>query len=121
MPYVFEVEAGQPNAFAVGANPKQASIVLTSGLRTLLYGPELEAIIAHEIAHIKSRDTLAATIGVSFLDAIVSLSLLLALVGIAKHSRMTACAISSSEGARCAVAGAATHSRVMIAIIVWCI
>ena len=87
MPYVFEVEAGQPNAFAVGANPKQASIVLTSGLRTLLYGPELEAIIAHEIAHIKSRDTLAATIGVSFLDAIVSLSLLLALLGMAarKH------------------------------------
>jgi heat shock protein HtpX len=87
MPHVFEVEAGQPNAFAVGANPQQASIVLTSGLRALLYGPELGAIIAHEIAHIKSRDTLAATIGVSFLDAIVSLSLLLALVGMAarKH------------------------------------
>jgi len=87
MPHVFEVEAGQANAFAVGANPKQASLVLTDGLRGLLYGRELEAIIAHEIAHIKSRDTLAATIGVSFLDAIVSLSLLLALVGMAarKH------------------------------------
>jgi heat shock protein HtpX len=83
MPHVFEVEAGQANAFAVGANPQQASVVLTDGLRSLLYGPELEAIIAHEIGHIKTRDTLAATIGVSFLSAIVSIALILGFFGLA--------------------------------------
>jgi heat shock protein HtpX len=83
MPHVFEVAAGQANAFAVGANPQQASLVLTDGLRGLLYGRELEAIIAHELGHIKTRDTLAATIGVSFLSAIVSLALVLGFFGLA--------------------------------------
>ena len=52
---------------------EESTLSSYDGLRALLYGRELEAIIAHEIAHIKSRDPLAATIGVTFIDAIVTL------------------------------------------------
>jgi len=87
MPHVFEVEEDQPNAMAVGANPQMASLVLTTGLRRVLRGEELEAIIAHELSHIKTRDTLAACIAAAFVDAILTLSLVLCIVGLAarKH------------------------------------
>ena len=83
MPRVFEIDEKQPNAMAVGANPSCASLVLTKGIRRLLTKDELAALIGHEIGHIKSRDTLAAAIGATFLDAILTLSLLFAFLGLA--------------------------------------
>jgi heat shock protein HtpX len=85
MPHVFEIDDPHPNAFAVGANPKQASLILTKGLRKALSKDQLAAIIGHELAHIRSRDTLAATIGAVFLEAIIGLAMILALVGIIAH------------------------------------
>src|SRR5665811_534412 len=58
MPRVFEIDDPHPNALAVGANPKCASIILTKGLRKLLPKDQLTALIGHELAHIRSRDTL---------------------------------------------------------------
>jgi heat shock protein HtpX len=87
MPHVFEIDDPHPNALAVGANPKCASLILTKGLRKLLPKDQLTALIGHELAHIRSRDTLAATIGAVFLEAILSIALVLAFVGMAarKH------------------------------------
>lgn len=83
MPRVYEIKEAQPNAMAVGPNPQHAALILTTGLRKLMPQDEMTALIGHELAHIKSRDTLAATIGATFLDAILSLSLVLAFIGVA--------------------------------------
>jgi len=83
MPRVFVIDDPHPNALAVGANPKCASIILTTGLRKTLSKEQIAAIIAHELAHIRSRDTLAATVGAMFLEAILTLALVLAFIGMA--------------------------------------
>ena len=80
-PLIYEIEDAQPNAFALGANPQSAIVILTSALSAHLTGPEINAVIAHELAHIRNRDTLAATIAMTFVGAIASLALLLGLIG----------------------------------------
>jgi len=60
----------------LSANPKCGSLMLTSGMRMLLTKDQLAALIGHELAHIRSRDTLAATIGTVFLEAILMFALL---------------------------------------------
>jgi heat shock protein HtpX len=82
MPRVFEVDDPHPNALAVGANPKCASIILTKSVRKLLPKDQIAPLIAHELGHIKARDTLAATIGAMFLDAILMFAIALGLVGL---------------------------------------
>ena len=81
-PRVFEIKERQPNALALGPSPQQALLVMTSGLRKRLSRPELAAVLGHELAHIRYRDTLSATIGMTFLTAIASLALLLGLIGL---------------------------------------
>jgi heat shock protein HtpX len=81
-PRVFEINERQPNALALGPNPNQAALVLTSGLRNRLSQAELRAVLGHELAHIRYRDTLSATTGMTFLTAIASLAVLLGLVGL---------------------------------------
>jgi heat shock protein HtpX len=67
MPRVYIVHADQPNAFATGRNPQNAAVAATTGLLDGLSREEVAGVIAHELAHIKNRDTLtmtmAATIG----------------------------------------------------------
>jgi heat shock protein HtpX len=67
MPRLFLIPQDQPNAFATGRNPKKAAVALTRGITRLLSEEELKGVIAHELAHIRNRDTLiqsvAATIG----------------------------------------------------------
>lgn len=87
MPRVFEIDDPHPNALAVGANPKIASIILTKSARRLLPKDQIAPLIAHELGHIKARDTLAATVGGMFLSAIISVALILGFFGMAarKH------------------------------------
>ena len=66
MPKVYLVPTDSPNAFATGRNPEHAAVACTEGILKLLSKDELKAVIAHEMGHIKNRDTLiqvvAATI-----------------------------------------------------------
>lgn len=67
MPKLFTVPTQTPNAFATGRDPNNAAVAVTQGLRKLLTPEELEGVLAHELTHVKNRDTLtqavAGTIG----------------------------------------------------------
>lgn len=58
MPKVYLIETEQPNAFATGRNPENAAVAVSAGLVKMLDRRELAGVIAHELAHIRSRDTL---------------------------------------------------------------
>jgi heat shock protein HtpX len=67
MPRLYVIPQEQPNAFATGRSPERAAVAMTAGITKLLSPDELRGVIAHELAHIRNRDTLiqsvAATIG----------------------------------------------------------
>jgi heat shock protein HtpX len=67
MPRLYVIPASQPNAFATGRSPKRSAVAVTKGITQLLSESELRGVLAHELAHIRNRDTLiqsvAATIG----------------------------------------------------------
>lgn len=69
-PGIYMAPVYQPNAFATGRNPENGVIVLTYGLIRLLNLRELRGVIAHEISHIKNRDTLIQTISASVVGAL---------------------------------------------------
>ncbi len=56
-PEIYIIDCLMPNAFATGMNPKHSAIAVTTGLLTTLDRDELQAVVAHEIAHIVNRDT----------------------------------------------------------------
>ena len=60
-PKVFIVESEMPNAFAIGRNAKHGAIVVTTALTELLDKEEIEAVLAHELMHVKNGDTLTGT------------------------------------------------------------
>ena len=62
MPKVYIVPSETPNAFATGRNPKHSAVACTKGILHLLTKEELKGVIAHEISHIKNRDTLIMVI-----------------------------------------------------------
>ena len=62
MPKVYIIPDPSPNAFATGRNPNHAAVAATEGIMRLLSESELEGVIAHELAHVKHRDTLISTI-----------------------------------------------------------
>lgn len=63
-PSLYIVQDSAPNAFAVGTNPKNAAVAVTTGLLSLMNRRELEGVLAHELAHIKNKDTKVSTIAV---------------------------------------------------------
>jgi heat shock protein HtpX len=79
-PKVYIVPSDQPNAFATGRNPQNGVVACTTGILTLLTHKELAGVIAHEIAHIKNRDVLIATISACFAGIISYTAQLLAFV-----------------------------------------
>ena len=74
MPRVFLMDNPQPNAFATGRNPQNAAVAVTTGLVQSLRREELAGVIAHELAHIKHRDTLLMTITATIAGAISMLA-----------------------------------------------
>lgn len=70
MPAVYIVETDQPNAFATGRNPENAAVAVTAGLMRTLSREEVAGVVAHELAHIRNRDTAIMTITATFAGAI---------------------------------------------------
>lgn len=73
MPKVYVLETEQPNAFATGRNPENAAVAVTQGIMRTLNRDELAGVIAHELAHIKHRDTLTMTVTATMAGAIAML------------------------------------------------
>ena len=70
MPAVYIMQSDQPNAFATGRDPNHAAVAVTSGIMRALPRDELAGVIAHELAHIKNRDTLIMTVAATLAGAI---------------------------------------------------
>ena len=73
-PKVYLIETEQPNAFATGRNPENGAVAVTRGLMRMLNSDELAGVIAHELAHIKNRDTLIMTITATIAGAVSMLA-----------------------------------------------
>jgi heat shock protein HtpX len=74
MPRVYLMDNPQPNAFATGRNPEHAAVAVTTGLLQMLSREEVAGVIAHELAHIRNRDTLTMTITATIAGAISMLA-----------------------------------------------
>jgi len=74
MPRVYVIENDQPNAFATGRNPENAAVAATTGLLRHLSHEEIAGVMAHELAHVKNRDTLTMTITATIAGAISMLA-----------------------------------------------
>ncbi|HUG13548.1 MAG TPA: zinc metalloprotease HtpX [Thermomicrobiales bacterium] len=61
-PRVYVIESDTPNAFATGRSPQHSAVAVTTGIQQLLTRDELAGVIAHELAHIRNRDTLISTV-----------------------------------------------------------
>ncbi len=74
MPRVYIINQSQPNAFATGRSPQNAAVAMTTGILQLLTREELAGVLAHELAHVKNRDTLTMTIAATVAGAISMLA-----------------------------------------------
>lgn len=74
MPKVYVIEQAQANAFATGRNPENAAVAVTTGIMESLTYDELAGVMAHELAHIKNRDTLIMTITATLAGALSMLA-----------------------------------------------
>lgn len=70
MPKVYIIDSEVPNAFATGRNPENGVVAVTTGIMRALNYDELEGVVAHELAHIKNRDTLISTVVASIAGVI---------------------------------------------------
>lgn len=70
MPKLFVIDNDQPNAFATGRDPEHASVAATTGLLRRLSWQEIAGVMAHELAHVRNRDTLIMTVTATLAGAI---------------------------------------------------
>jgi heat shock protein HtpX len=74
MPKVYTIPDDSPNAFATGRDPEHAAVAATEGILRMLPENELEGVIAHELTHVKNRDTLISTVAATIAGAIIMLA-----------------------------------------------
>ncbi len=70
MPRVYVIENDQPNAFATGRDPDHAAVAATTGMLRSLSHQEIAGVMAHELGHVRNRDTLIMTITATFAGAV---------------------------------------------------
>jgi len=73
-PAIAIIPNDQPNAFATGRNPENAAVCATTGLLDMLTREEIRGVMAHELAHVKNRDTLTMTVTATVAGAIAALA-----------------------------------------------
>ncbi|HPJ96028.1 MAG TPA: zinc metalloprotease HtpX [Syntrophales bacterium] len=71
MPRVYIMQQDSPNAFATGRNPEHAAVAVTTGIMKILNKDKLSGVIAHELSHIRNRDTLIGTVAATMAGAVV--------------------------------------------------
>ena len=81
MPKLYLLPTEQPNAFATGRNPENAAVAVTQGLVRALSRDEIAGVIAHELAHIKHRDTLTMTVTATMAGAIAMMGNMMLFTG----------------------------------------
>ncbi len=74
LPNITIIPNDQPNAFATGRNPQNAAVAATTGLLDMLTREEIRGVMAHELAHVKNRDTLTMTVTATVAGAIAMLA-----------------------------------------------
>ena len=74
MPKVYLIDSPHPNAFATGRDPEHAAVAATTGLLGILSREEVEAVMAHELGHVRNRDTLIMTMTATIAGAISMLA-----------------------------------------------
>ena len=74
MPRIYLISGDTPNAFATGRNPEHAAVAVTEGIMRILDDDELEGVLAHELSHVKNRDTLTMTIAATLAGVITYLA-----------------------------------------------
>ena len=87
MPKVYLIETDQPNAFATGRDPDHAAVAVTRGLLKACDSEELAGVLAHELGHVKHRDTLTMTITATLAGAIGFLSQFAFFFGMGRDQR----------------------------------
>jgi heat shock protein HtpX len=73
-PRVYVIDQDQPNAFATGRDPAHAAVAATRGLLRMLDRREIRGVMAHELAHVKNRDTLTMTVTATIAGAVSALA-----------------------------------------------
>lgn len=74
MPRVYIIPSEAPNAFATGRNPQHGAVAVTEGILRMLDTDELAGVLAHEMGHIRNRDTLIMTVAATLAGAITMLA-----------------------------------------------
>jgi len=74
MPRVYIIPGDTPNAFATGRSPQHAAVAVTEGIMRMLDDEELEGVLAHELSHVRNRDTLTMTIAATLAGVITYLA-----------------------------------------------
>jgi len=74
MPRVYIVPVATPNAFATGRNPQHAAVAVTEGILRIMDYDQLEGVVAHELGHVKNRDTLISAVAATLAGVVMMLA-----------------------------------------------
>jgi heat shock protein HtpX len=74
MPRVYMIPSDSPNAFATGRSPEHAAVAVTEGILRILSLDELRGVLAHELSHVKNRDTLISAVAATLADVVLTIA-----------------------------------------------